>query len=125
MRRAAVGITAMLAALLASLPAATAYTAVAVSGSLAFGYCADMQSLGAAIECAMKYCRDSASDPQTCTIGLRSEPAGHYALAIGDGGWGVASAQTPAEAEREALDYCQRPGCRVVARWTEGIVRGQ
>jgi hypothetical protein len=29
------------------------------------------------------------------------------------------------KAEREALGYCQRPGCRVVARWTEGIVRGQ
>jgi hypothetical protein len=114
-----------LASLLVTMPVATAYTAVAVSQSLAYGYCNNMQSLGEATECAMRYCQQSASDPQTCTVGLESEPTGHYALAIGGGGWGAASGQSQAEADRDALGYCQRAGCEVVARWTEGIVRGQ
>jgi hypothetical protein len=110
---------------LAAMPAVMAYTAVAVSEKLAYGYCNNMQSVGEATECAMKYCRQSATDPQTCAVGLQSEPNGHYSLAIGGGGWGVASGDSEAEADRSALGYCRSEACVVVARWTEGIVRGQ
>ena len=125
MRRALLGTILALALPLATTPGAMAYTAVALSESLAYGYCNNMQSLGEAAECAMRYCQQTASDPQTCAIGLQSEPTGHYALAVGGGGWGAASGQSQAEADRDALGYCQRTGCEIVARWTEGIVRGQ
>ncbi len=111
--------------LLSTMPGALAYTAVAVSDSRAYGYCNNMQSLGEAGDCAMRYCQQSATDPQTCVVGFQSEPTGNYALAIGDGGWGAAMGQSQAEADRDALGYCGQPGCVVVARWTEGIVRGE
>jgi len=111
--------------LLVAVQPAGAYTAVALSQSLAFGYCNNQQSVGAATDCAMSYCRQAATDPDTCTIGLSSEPTGNYALAIGGGSWGAASADNQAQADRDALGYCQSPACEIVARWTEGIVRGQ
>lgn len=111
--------------LLFTTPAALAYTAVAVSDTRAYGYCNNMQSLGEAGDCAMRYCQQSAADPQTCVVGFQSEPTGNYALAIGDGGWGAAVGQSQAEADRDAVGYCGNAGCVVVARWTEGIVRGQ
>lgn len=114
-----------LAGLLGTMPGAMAYTAIAVSGSLAYGYCNNMQSQGEADGCAMRYCRQSATDPETCAVGLRSEPTGHYALAIGGGSWGAAMGQSQAEADRDALGYCRTAGCTIVARWTEGVVRGQ
>ena len=110
--------------LLPTMPGALAYTAVAVSDSRAFGYCNNMQSLGEAGDCAMRYCQQSAADPQTCVVGFQSEPTGNYALAIGDGGWGAAMGQSQAEADRDALGYCGNATCTIVARWTEGIVRG-
>ncbi len=110
---------------LASVAPATAYTAVALSGTLAYGYCSNQQSMAAAADCALEHCRQAASDPQTCAVGLESEPTGHYSLAIGGGGWGAASGQSVAEADSAALGYCQAAGSQVVARWTEGIVRGQ
>jgi hypothetical protein len=125
MRQAWLGTIVALAMSLATVPAAMAYTAVAVSEKLAYGYCNNMQSVGEATECAMKYCRESAADPHTCAVGLQSEPTGHYSLAIGGGGWGVASGDSQAEADRSALGYCRSDGCQVVARWTEGVVRGQ
>lgn len=116
---------ATLATSLASVSSASAYTALAISDSRAYGYCSNEQSIGAATDCAMQYCRQSAPDPQTCAIGLQSEPTGHYSLAIGGTSWGVASADTEAEADRSALEYCKEALCAVVAHWTEGIVRGQ
>ena len=110
---------------LAATPAAMAYTAVAISGKLAYGYCNNMQSVGEATDCAMQYCQQSAPDPHTCAAGIQSEPTGHYSLAIGGGGWGVASGDSEAEADRSALGYCRSAACVVVARWTEGIVRGR
>ena len=74
--------------LLAGVPAANAYTAVAIADSRAYGYCNNMQSLGEARDCALRYCQQSAADPQSCVIGFDSEPTGHYSLAIGSGGWG-------------------------------------
>lgn len=106
-------------------PAAVAYTALAISDSRAYGYCNNQHSVGAATDCAMQYCQQSAADPQTCTIGLQSEPTGHYSLAIGGLAWGVASGETAADADRDALGYCQAVSCEIVARWTEGVVRGQ
>ena len=108
-----------------SVPGALAYTAVALSDSRAYGYCNNMQALGEAEQCAMRYCQQSAADPHSCAVGFRSEPTGNYALAIGDGGWGAAMGQSQADADRDALGYCGSAGCVVVARWTEGIVRGQ
>ncbi len=119
------GVILAVALSLASVPGAMAYTAVAVSDSRAYGYCNNMQSLGEAGDCAMRYCRQSAIDPQTCVVGFQSEPTGNYALAIGDGGWGAAMGQTQADADRDALGYCKSAACVVVARWTEGIVRGE
>jgi hypothetical protein len=114
-----------LAILLLPVSSANAYTAVAISESRAYGYCNNMQSLGEAIDCAMRYCQQSATDPSTCAVGLKSEPTGYYALAIGDGGWGAAMGQSQAEADRDALGYCASAVCTVVARWTEGILRGE
>ena len=125
MQRAWLSTIIAVAILLAAMSAAMAYTAVAVSEKLAYGYCNNMQSVGEATDCAMRYCRESATDPQTCAVGLQSEPTGHYSLAIGGGGWGVASGDNGAEADRSALGYCRSDECVVVARWTEGIVRGQ
>lgn len=105
-------------------PGAMAYTAVAVSKSFAYGYCNNMQSIGEAVDCAMQYCRQSATDPETCAVGMQSEPTGNYALAIGGGSWGAAMGQSQADADHDALGYCQASGCAIVARWTEGIVRG-
>lgn len=124
-RQAILGAVAALALSLTSAAPATAYTAVALSGTLAYGYCSNQQSMAAAADCAMRQCQQAASDPHSCAIGLESEPAGHYSLAIGGGGWGAASGQSAAEADSAALGYCQLAGCEVVARWTEGIVRGQ
>jgi hypothetical protein len=111
-------------ALPAFAPAATAYTALAISDSRAYGYCNNQHSIGAATDCAMEYCQQSATDPQTCAIGLESEPTGHYSLAIGGGAWGVASGETTVEADADALLYCKASNCQIVARWTEGVVRG-
>ena len=111
-------------ALLLLTPGAVAYTAVALSKSLAYGYCNNMQSLGEAIDCAIQYCRQSAADPETCAVGMQSEPTGNYALAIGGGSWGAAMGQSQADADHDALGYCANAGCTIVARWTEGIVRG-
>lgn len=118
------GIILAIVLLLSTMPAATAYTAVAVSDSRAFGYCNNMQSLGEAGDCAMRYCQQSAADPQACVIGFESEPTGNYSLAIGGGGWGAAMGQSQADADRDALGYCGNAACTIVARWTEGIVRG-
>jgi hypothetical protein len=125
MRQAGLAAFGALALLVCAIPAASAYTAVAVSESRAFGYCNNAQSIGEASNCAMRYCQQSASDPQTCAIGLQSEPTGHYSLATGGGAWGVASGESQADADRSALDYCKTDSCQVVARWTEGVVRGQ
>lgn len=114
-----------LALLISAMPAAMAYTAVAISDSRAYGYCNNQQSIGAARDCALQYCKQSASDPHTCVIGLESEPTGHYSLAIGGGAWGVASGETEVEADSDALLYCKASNCQIVARWTEGVVRGQ
>ncbi|WP_423065485.1 DUF4189 domain-containing protein [Devosia sp. CN2-171] len=125
MRHGGLGFPLAIVLTLACAPGAMAYTAVAISDSRAYGYCNNMQSLGEAADCAMRYCRQSATDPQTCVVGFQSEPTGNYALAIGDGGWGAAMGQSQAEADRDALGYCKAAGCVVVARWTEGIVRGE
>ena len=125
MRYAGLVALATLAMVLAGVPSANAYTALAISESRAFGYCNNEQSIGAATDCAMQYCRQSAPDPQTCAVGLQSEPTGHYSLAIGGASWGVASGDDQAAADRSALEYCKEALCAVVARWTEGIVRGQ
>ena len=114
-----------LALFVGSMQAPMAYTAVAISDSRAYGDCNNQQSIGAATDCAMQYCRQSASDPHTCVIGLQSEPTGHYSLAIGGGAWGVASGETEVEADSDALLYCKASNCQIVARWTEGVVRGQ
>ncbi|MGV3489947.1 MAG: DUF4189 domain-containing protein [Devosia sp.] len=124
MSRATLGLIAALALWLAPAANANAYTAVALSQSMAYGYCSDEQSLGSAIDCAMSYCRQAATDPDTCTIGLQAEPRGHYSLAIGGGAWGVASGETSVEADSDALLYCKAANCNIVARWTEGVVRG-
>ncbi|MBN9308861.1 hypothetical protein [Devosia sp.] len=124
MRQTVLAALLMLAGLLGTMREAVAYTAVAVSGSLAYGFCNNMQSQGEADSCALSYCQQGAADPDTCAIGLRSEPTGNYALAIGGGSWGVAMGQSQADADRDALGYCANSACAVVARWTEGIVRG-
>jgi hypothetical protein len=110
---------AALVLLLGVLPGAHAYTATAFSATAGFGYCNNVATTEAAASCALDYCRQYAGDPDSCAIGIESEAEGNYALATGDGHWGVAWAPTEAEADAAALGYCQSSNCQIRVRWVE------
>ena len=100
---------------------ANAYSAVATSAKLAWGYCYDFADQASAESCAMDYCRQYASDPNTCAVGYSDAAPGNYAFALGDSGWGVGRDDNLTKAKNTALSYCRQysQNCAVAATWED------
>jgi hypothetical protein len=96
-----------------------AYSAVAFSRSLGYGYCYDRDTKPEAATCALNYCRQNASDPDTCGVAYSGSARSNYALAIGKHHWGIGSDDTSPDADRAALGFCAASDCTVRVRWSE------
>lgn len=96
-----------------------AFTALAVSSDTGFGYCNNAPSEAEAAECALNYCRQFTAKPDDCAIGYQSAGVGAYAVATGDGRWGLGFDSTQAAAEQRALEYCNSSNCAITANWSE------
>lgn len=106
---------------------AQAYSAVATSANLAWGYCYDLADQASAESCALNYCRQYADDPQTCAIGYSDPTPGLYAFALGDSGWGVGRDTTLSKAKQTALSYCRQysANCSIAVTWEDQVAAAE